>query len=539
MVSKRSDRQEQLSMRELLPLEIEHSLRAVLGAVDYGVLVTDLDHQSLICNGKFGDLFGISTVNVVSNDVEAVRAMVKHRIVDTELWHRNLEEVYADDNIEQEDELILKNPDMVLRRYSGPVRNVDQKVIARLWTFLDISARAKKRKYQEALSRITLLFDRDPTQIVQAIVDTISEHYGAVALLSILDDNFMRFHTVSGVPPELPKMSGNALVESYCQFCLASRGPVIIQDGRLDENAKNLAPVKLGLTRYAGVPIFDLNGVAIGTLCILDAQSDVTLDSDDLHFLSVLAMRVSTELERESRIHQLEKGLRVTSEELKNTQNNLIQSEKLAVTGTLAASIAHDIRNILASINVQISMGSDEPEKALNYIGDSLGRFNVLAHRLLSYAKPHQAVLEHQDLSDILEKVISLIEAQFSISKVELEAIVPEESVFVMGDEGRLEHLIVNLLLNSLNASKANGKVTVSIKSNVDSTILVVSDNGAGMSPEMSERLFQPFATTRSNGFGLGLYSCKQIVEEHQGTIDCTSQPDQGTTMTVTFPKAI
>ncbi|MEI7986088.1 MAG: HAMP domain-containing sensor histidine kinase, partial [Armatimonadota bacterium] len=154
-------------------------------------------------------------------------------------------------------------------------------------------------------------------------------------------------------------------------------------------------------------------------------------------------------------------------------------------------------------------------------------------------AKPHQAVLEHQDLSEILEKVISLIEAQFSISKVELEAIVPEESVFVMGDEGRLEHLIVNLLLNSLNASKANGKVTVSIKSNVDSTILVVSDNGAGMSPEMSERLFQPFATTRSNGFGLGLYSCKQIVEEHQGTIDCTSQPGQGTTMTVTFPKAI
>ena len=111
-------------MRELLPLEIEHSLRAVLGAVDYGVLVTDLDHQSLICNGKFGELFGISTVNVVSNDVEAVRAMVKHRIVDTEHWHRNLEEVYANNNIEQEDELTLKNPDMVLRRYSGPVRNI-------------------------------------------------------------------------------------------------------------------------------------------------------------------------------------------------------------------------------------------------------------------------------------------------------------------------------------------------------------------------------------------------------------------------------
>ena len=91
-------------MRELLPLEIENSLRAVLGAVDYGVLVTDLEHQSLICNGRFGELFGITSKNVVSNDVESVRRMVHHRIVDMERWHRNLEEVYTDTESEQEDE---------------------------------------------------------------------------------------------------------------------------------------------------------------------------------------------------------------------------------------------------------------------------------------------------------------------------------------------------------------------------------------------------------------------------------------------------
>ncbi|MEI8280944.1 MAG: PAS domain-containing protein, partial [Armatimonadota bacterium] len=145
-------------MRSLLPLEIEHSLRAVLGAVDYGVLVTDLDHQSLICNGKFGELFGIPADRVVSNDVESVRKMVYHRIVDTGHWHQNLEEVYQNAESEREDELVLKNPDMVLRRYTGPVRNVDRKVVARLWTFLDISAGSKKRRYQTALSEIALHF---------------------------------------------------------------------------------------------------------------------------------------------------------------------------------------------------------------------------------------------------------------------------------------------------------------------------------------------------------------------------------------------
>jgi signal transduction histidine kinase len=249
-------------------------------------------------------------------------------------------------------------------------------------------------------------------------------------------------------------------------------------------------------------------------------------------------MRISSELERESRIHHLEEGLKVTSQELRMAQDKLVQSEKLAVTGTLAASIAHDIRNILASINVQVSMGVDEPQKALSYIGDSLGRFNVLAHRLLSYAKPHQAVLEHLDLCDVLEKVTSLIEAQFRISKVQLKCEVPESSAVVMGDEGRLEHLIVNLLLNSLNAVSAKGHVTVVIESHSDSISLSVIDNGKGMSPEIRERLFQPFATTRSNGFGLGLFSCQQIANEHGATIECISELGEGTTMKVTFPRA-
>ena len=525
-------------MREMLPLEIEHSLRAVLGAVDYGVLVTDLKHESLICNARFGDLFGIATENVVQNDVESVRKMVQHRIVDTDQWHRNLDDVYRDPEAEQEDELVLKNPYMVLRRYSGPVRNEDQSVIARLWTFLDISAGARKRGFQSALSEIALHFEHDPSQVVKKIVETISNHYGSIALLSILDNSYMRFHTISGLPSGAPQVTGNNLADSYCQFCLAASRPVIIQDGRLHEQAKSLLPVGLGLTRYAGVPIFDLAGKAIGTLCIMDAQSDVELDNDDLHFLSVLAMRVSAELERESRINELEEGLRFTSQELRFVQDNLIQSEKLAVTGTLAASIAHDIRNILASISVQVSLGTDDPQKALNYVGESLGRFNVLAHRLLSYAKPNQAFLEHLDLCLVLEKVLSLIEAQFKVSKVTLETHLPTESVFVMGDEGRLEHLIVNLLLNSLNAVKAKGRVVVTIESNGDSIMLLVADDGQGIPPEVQERLFQPFATTRSNGFGLGLFSCKQIAKEHGAEIECSSEAGLGTTMKVIFPRA-
>ncbi len=525
-------------MRSLLPPEIEHSLRAVLGAVDYGILVTDLEHKSLICNGKFGELFGIPAEHVVENDVEAVRQMVRHRIIEPTSWQRNLDEVYADLECEQEDELHLMNPDTILRRYTGPVRNEDRQVIARLWTFLDITNSTHKRRYQLALSQIATLFDSDPTQVVKKIIDKISDFYGSIAILSILDDAFMRFHTASGVPPELPPIPGNNLTESYCQFCLSIRKPIIIQDANKDDRCSNLMPVKLGLTRYAGVPIYDLDGNAIGTLCVLDRRSEQQLTDDDLDFLSVLAMRISSELEREARIQKLEEWLRNTKNELQAAQDKLVQSEKLAVTGTLAASVAHDIRNILASISVQLSLGADQPERSLAYVQDSLGRFNVMAHRLMSYAKPSEAMLEHLDLSTVVDTVLNLIEAQFRISRVQLDVCLPEEPAVVMGDEGRLEHLVVNLLLNSLNAVGQGGTVSISIMNLESSIKLSVRDNGPGMTEEVQQKLFTPFSTTRSNGFGLGLYSCSQIVQDHGGTIICETELGRGTEMSVTFPRA-
>jgi signal transduction histidine kinase len=84
---------------------------------------------------------------------------------------------------------------------------------------------------------------------------------------------------------------------------------------------------------------------------------------------------------------------------------------------------------------------------------------------------------------------------------------------------------------------RAKGKVTVTIESNGESIDLSVMDNGQGMTPEVREQLFQPFATTRSNGFGLGLFSCMQIAREHGATIECNSELGQGTTMKVSFPR--
>ncbi|HWA82748.1 MAG TPA: ATP-binding protein [Fimbriimonadaceae bacterium] len=527
-----------IAMRSLEMTDVARSLQAVLCAVDYGILLTDLDHVALACNGRFGELFGVDPEDVVHDDVEGVRAMVRSRIVHYAEWAANLQKVYEDPQYEQADELELRNPAMTLRRYSGPVRDERGAVIGRLWTFLDVTSAVRKRLMQDALREATLFFDPDPERVCQFVADTVGGFYKSVTVVSILKDDFMRFHTVGGPPSPARGMPGNRLEESFCQFCLQTLEPLIIQDARLDDKTSRLLPVRAGFTRYAGVPIYDPLGDPIGTFCFLDNRSDEILDADDVSFLSLASMKIGGELERQRQIDLLRSDLDQTTEELRHAQAKLIQSEKLAVTGTLAASIAHDIRNILSSLSIQVDMEADEPEKALSYVKDSLSRFDILAHRLLSYARPKGFALEHVDLNQVVERVGALLEPHFLVSRVALNIHPSDPPAYILGDEGRLEHLIVNLAVNALQALDPGGKLDIAVDAGKDWVNLGVADDGPGIPPEARNRLFEPFSSTRADGFGLGLYSCMQIAREHDGLLECETNPREGTRFHVRFRRA-
>ena len=353
-----------IAIREMASDDVLRSLESLLGAVDYGVLFTDLNHISLLCNAKFGEIFTIDPDLVGQNNVEAVRDMVRSRIVDFESWRKNLDDIYLNQELEQEDELKLQNPSLVIRRFTGPVRDDSGQVVGRLWTFLDVTRAAQRRRMQDALREAALYFDPDPKNVCQFVADTIGAHFDSISVVSILESDFMRFHTVGGPPSPAHGLPGNRLDQSYCQFCLQSAAPFVVQDAKLDPQLQNLLPAQAGYTRYLGVPVHDPLGVPIGTLCVLDDRSNEPFDDDDLNFMITLALKVSGEIERQSQLMALETSLAETSEELKQTQEQLVQSEKLAVTGTLSAAIAHDIRNILASILLQIDMSAENPDEA-------------------------------------------------------------------------------------------------------------------------------------------------------------------------------
>lgn len=518
--------------------ELEQSLIAVLGAVDYGILLTDLGHRAMVCNVQFGKLFGLDPDMVVHHDPSEVRRRVSERISDFEAWETNLETVYADPNFEGEDLLTLQSPLQVLRRTTAPVRDAEGIVSGRLWTFLDVTDLHRRRGQLRVIRKVASLFASDPQEICQTIATEVSEMYGALALVSILRSGYLRFHTAAGIPEGAPALAGNSLQDSYCQFCIAAAEPVAFQNVAEREELAGLLPGRLGFTRYAGVPLFRSTGEVMGTFCILDTHSEQTIYPDDLDFLGVLARRIGAEVERQEQILQLENRLSEKSTELMLAQQRLVDSERLAITGTLAASVAHDIRNIVASASLQVDMVSSlEPQLAESVQG-SLSRFQVLAHRLMSYARPSRVAREHTDLVNTISKIVELIEPQFSISGVELIVGTPTAQVVLQADEGRLEHLFVNLLMNALQATPEGGKVWIEFEEDRIGVEVRIRDTGSGIAPELISRLFEPFSTTKPDGFGLGLYSCQCIVQDHGGEILVESGAE-GTVFAVRLPRAI
>ncbi len=517
-----------IAIRDWMKGGADAILQAILSSVEYGVLLTGLDHAALACNRRFGEIFGIDIRQTVASDVDSVRNLVKHRIVNHEDWLRKLDEVYADPYASSEDILALRDPSLTLRRSTVPVFGQDGEPIARLWTFLDISRQARLDRMNQALQEMTRLVNANPKQVYEPIVEAISSHYGSLCVLAIREEDYLRFSVISGTSNCPCTFEGLPMKEAYCSFCLELGGPVIVQDARLDPKCRDMAPAKAGLTRYAGVPVISPRGAAVGTLCVLDDRSHEIHDEDDLRFLSLAAMRISSELDRERQLTGLERDLR-------ETQAQLIQSEKLAVSGALSAAVAHDIRNILSALSLELSMGANRPAETLKEIHIHIDRFHILAHRLLSYTKPQEVSLGAVKVEEVLARVTRLLRPHIALAGIKENIEIPPDLPAVRADSARMDHLFINLMLNAIQSMPENGVLSISARADGRSVIVEVGDNGPGISEEQMARLFEPFSTSRMDGSGLGLYSCKQIVEEFDGEIGVETS-SAGTTFTVAFP---
>ncbi len=223
----------------------------------------------------------------------------------------------------------------------------------------------------------------------------------------------------------------------------------------------------------------------------------------------------------------------------------LYRAERLATAGTLAAGLAHEIRNPLTAIRTGIQVVRDRDDTApdaAEVMGDvihEVDRIDRLVSGLLLFARAPRAAREPVDLADVARRAALLVEPQARKAGITLATRLDGASR-VEGDPGELEQVILNLLLNAVEAMTGPGEVELAVRAEPAlggaRAVLEVSDRGTGLPTELGDRVFDPFVTTKHEGTGLGLPISFQIVRRHGGDLTLAGRPDGGAIARVSLP---
>lgn len=224
--------------------------------------------------------------------------------------------------------------------------------------------------------------------------------------------------------------------------------------------------------------------------------------------------------------------------ELRRLEQHARRAERLATVGQLAAGVAHEIRNPLASISGSIELlraspqASDDDRTLMTIVHREIQRLNLLIGDLLDYANPRPAQAIEIDIATLIDEMLTVARADAAFADVKLEADL-DRPLRVTADPAKLRQVLWNLVRNAAEA----GAKTVRIEARAGATV-TISDDGWGMAKDVLARMFDPFFTTKPKGTGLGLAICYAIVAEHGGRIDADSEVGKGTKVVVTLPAA-
>lgn len=231
---------------------------------------------------------------------------------------------------------------------------------------------------------------------------------------------------------------------------------------------------------------------------------------------------------------------------LVSMEEKIRRQERLATVGSLAAGIAHEIRNPLASLSGSIQMLreelvlNDENRNLMDIVLRETDRLNTIITEFLDYARPKPNTMTTIPLAALIQDTVVLVRnSKVFRDSLQIQCTI-DESIKINGDPSRIRQVLWNLLINASQATNVQGSISITAAytgtGDSESVIITVSDTGSGIDQENLPMIFDPFFTTKSDGTGLGLAIVYRIIEDHHGTIDVKSARGAGTTFTITLP---
>ena len=242
----------------------------------------------------------------------------------------------------------------------------------------------------------------------------------------------------------------------------------------------------------------------------------------------------------------LEKKVEERTIELREMQAHLIQSEKLASLGKLAAGIAHEINNPLGGILIYSNLiledigGKSPYYENLKKIVKETSRCKNIVRGLLEFARPKEPEASLINITEVVDSALAIVESQTLFQNIKIKKAYASDLPKIVADGAQLQQVFMNIILNAAEAMDGDGRLTLSTSLNEDGSYIEAqfSDTGHGIKEEDKKRLFEPFFSTKDvgKGTGLGLAISYSIIQKHNGTIEVDSQIGKGSTFTVRLP---
>jgi len=290
-------------------------------------------------------------------------------------------------------------------------------------------------------------------------------------------------------------------------------------------------------------------GASIGVMCVSSLNQN-TFSSEFVEFLTVIGNHIGVALDNAN----MHKNIKEAYQDLKEVQEQIVWTEKLASLGKLAATIAHEINNPLAGvlnyirlIIKQLSRNRFTHEKLedisryLKIMESETARCGEIVKDLLAFARRTKITMESNNIEDIINKTLNLISHELEMKELQLKKNIAPNLPKVKCDFKQIQQVLLNLMYNASEAMPSGGTLTITAnRANGAKALLevTISDTGCGISEKDMENIFEPFFTTKEEGkgVGLGLSVVYGIIARHNGTIAVESEPGKGSTFKVRLP---
>jgi signal transduction histidine kinase len=275
---------------------------------------------------------------------------------------------------------------------------------------------------------------------------------------------------------------------------------------------------------------------------------------EPLRRLTLEAYRAAVPARSENEVKALSRGVRVllhdvdhTQSELVRSRESLLQAEKMALVGKLAAGMAHSIRNPFTSVKMRLfSLGRSLDLDAVqrddfDVITEEIRHIDTIVQNFLEFSRPPKLKMQPVDPSSVVDSALRLLEHRLKAYGMTVAVDRPVPLPLVRADAEQLKEVLVNLVVNACEAMAPGGRISIEERpapfgTHGQAAVIRVRDDGPGIPPHLVEKVFQPFFSTKEQGTGLGLSIAQRIIGEHSGSLEVESIDGKGAVFTITLP---